>query len=158
MNFLKMIMRQKRLLIPYQPELANELNVESLQLTKADQIQYSHSDGTHDDRTWAVALGIYSTKRRVRGLIHVGSRRLLRISRLSTFSLKTTKTSHMATVFVEVLVTVVVETTTVLVTLVVTLEVDAVVVAIPFRVELAALRREGGIETTQRTRLSFFAL
>jgi phage FluMu gp28-like protein len=62
MNFLKMMMQQKRLLIPYQLELANELNIERFQLTKAGQIQYSHPDGTHDDRTWAVALGIYSTK------------------------------------------------------------------------------------------------
>ena len=62
MDFLKMMMQQKRFLIPYQLELANELNVERFQLTKAGQIQYSHPDGTHDDRDWAVALAVYSTQ------------------------------------------------------------------------------------------------
>ena len=62
MNFLKMMMQQKRLLIPYQLELANELNIERFQLTKAGQIQYSHPSGTHDDRAWAVGLAVYSTK------------------------------------------------------------------------------------------------
>lgn len=62
MNFLKMMMQQKRLLIPYQLELANGLNIERFQLTKAGQIQYSHPDGTHDDRLWAVALAVYATR------------------------------------------------------------------------------------------------
>lgn len=62
MNFLKMMMQQKRLLLPYQLELANELNIERFQLTKAGKIQYSHPDGTHDDRTWAVGLAVYSTR------------------------------------------------------------------------------------------------
>ncbi len=46
------IMQQKRFLIPYQLELANELNIERFQLTKAGQIQFSLPDGAHDDRTW----------------------------------------------------------------------------------------------------------
>ncbi len=62
MNFLKMMMQQKRFLIPYQLELANELNTERFQLTKAGQIQYSHPDGTHDDRDWGIALAVYGTK------------------------------------------------------------------------------------------------
>lgn len=62
MNFLKMMMQQKRFLIPHQLELENELNIERFQLTKSGKIQYSHPDGTHDDRTWAVALAVYSTK------------------------------------------------------------------------------------------------
>jgi len=62
MNFLKMMMQQKRFLIPYQLELANELNIERFQLTKTGKIQYSHPDGTHDDRTWALALALYSTR------------------------------------------------------------------------------------------------
>jgi hypothetical protein len=61
-NFLKMMMQQKRFLIPYQLELANELNVERFQLTKAGQIQFNHPAGTHDDRHWAVALAVYATK------------------------------------------------------------------------------------------------
>jgi hypothetical protein len=62
MNYLKLIMQQKRLQIPYHLELVNELNVEHFELTKAGQIQYSHPAGTHDDRLWALALAVYATK------------------------------------------------------------------------------------------------
>ena len=62
LNYLKLIMQQKRLLIPYQLELANELNIERFELTKSGQIQFSHPAGTHDDRLWAVALAVYATK------------------------------------------------------------------------------------------------
>ena len=64
MNYLKMMMQQKRFLIPYQLELANELNIERFQLTKAGQIQFSHPDETHDDRTWGIALALFATRTR----------------------------------------------------------------------------------------------
>jgi phage FluMu gp28-like protein len=64
MNYLKVLMQEKRLLIPYQLELANELNVERFQLTKGGGIQFSHPDGTHDDRLWAIALAVFATKAR----------------------------------------------------------------------------------------------
>lgn len=64
MNYLKIMMQQKRLLIPYQLELANELNIERFQLTKAGQIQFSHPDGTHDDRVWGIALAVFATRTR----------------------------------------------------------------------------------------------
>jgi phage FluMu gp28-like protein len=62
LGHLKMQMQQKRVLIPYQLELANELNVERFELTKSGQIQFSHPAGTHDDRLWAVALAVYASK------------------------------------------------------------------------------------------------
>lgn len=62
MNYLKLMMQQKRILIPYQLELANELNVERFELTKSGQILFSHPGGTHDDRLWAVALAVFATK------------------------------------------------------------------------------------------------
>jgi phage FluMu gp28-like protein len=62
LNYLKLLMQQKRVLIPYQLELANELNVERFELTKAGGIQFSHPAGTHDDRLWGVALAVYATK------------------------------------------------------------------------------------------------
>lgn len=62
MNYLKMMMQQKRFLIPYQLELANELNTERFQLTEAGQIQFNHPDGTHDDRAWAIALAMFATR------------------------------------------------------------------------------------------------
>lgn len=62
MNYLKLMMQQKRVLIPYQLELANELNVERFELAKSGQILFSHPAGTHDDRLWAVALAVYATR------------------------------------------------------------------------------------------------
>lgn len=64
MNYLKMMMQQKRFLIPYQLELANELNIERFQLTKAGQIQFSHPDGAHDGRVWGIALTMFATRTR----------------------------------------------------------------------------------------------
>ncbi len=58
------IVQQKRFLIPYQLELANELNIERFQLIKAGQIQFSHPDGTHDDRAWGIALAMFATRSR----------------------------------------------------------------------------------------------
>lgn len=62
LNYLKLMMQGKRLLIPHQLELANELNIERFELTKAGQIQFSHPAGTHDDRLWALALAVYASK------------------------------------------------------------------------------------------------
>jgi phage FluMu gp28-like protein len=62
LGYLKMIMQQKKLLIPYELELTSELNIERFELTKAGQVQFSHPDGTHDDRLWALALAVFATK------------------------------------------------------------------------------------------------
>jgi len=62
MNYLKLMMQDKRLEIPYQLELLNEMNVERFELTKAGQIQFSHPAGSHDDRLWAVALAVYAAR------------------------------------------------------------------------------------------------
>jgi phage FluMu gp28-like protein len=67
LNYLKLLMQQKRLLIPYQLELANALNIERFELTKSGQIQFSHPAGTHDDRLWALALAVYASKAGVSG-------------------------------------------------------------------------------------------
>ena len=60
--YLKLTMQNKRLLIPYEPELTSELNVERFELTKTGQLQFSHPQGTHDDRHWAVALAVYALR------------------------------------------------------------------------------------------------
>jgi len=62
LTYLKLLMQQKRVLIPYQLELANELNVERFELAKSGQILFSHPGGTHDDRLWALALAVYGTR------------------------------------------------------------------------------------------------
>ena len=45
-----------RLHIPYDPELYTELNTPTYNLSKTGKIQYSHPQGTHDDRFWAFCL------------------------------------------------------------------------------------------------------
>lgn len=45
--------------IPYDRELINELNVERFALLKTGHIIFSHPEGTHDDRFWAVALAVW---------------------------------------------------------------------------------------------------
>ncbi|MCB2141230.1 hypothetical protein KQH27_00820 [bacterium] len=51
-----------RLHIPYDPELYTELNTPTYNLSKTGKIQYSHPQGTHDDRYWAIALVLYKIK------------------------------------------------------------------------------------------------
>ena len=62
LGYLKMVMQSNRLLIPYELELTSELNIERFELTKAGQVQFSHPSGSHDDRLWAVALGVFATR------------------------------------------------------------------------------------------------
>jgi hypothetical protein len=45
-----------KLHIPYDPELLNQLNAPSYQLSKTGKISYNHPEGTHDDMFWALAL------------------------------------------------------------------------------------------------------
>ncbi|MEM2243021.1 MAG: hypothetical protein QW827_05060, partial [Candidatus Bathyarchaeia archaeon] len=61
-NNLKQLMTEKRLKIPYDPELIAELNTERYQLTKEGRIRLTHPEGTHDDRFWSLALAAYAAK------------------------------------------------------------------------------------------------
>ena len=40
----------------------NDLNVEKYELTKTGKIIFSHPEGTHDDRFWALALAVYAAE------------------------------------------------------------------------------------------------
>ena len=62
MVYLKQRMEDERLLIPYDSELINEMNVERSELTQTGQTQFSHPSGTHDDMLWALALAVYGTR------------------------------------------------------------------------------------------------
>ena len=77
LGYLKLMMQEKRVLFPYELDFLQELNVERFELTKAGQIQFSHPDGTHDDRFWAFALAVFASRTPdLRGLWHiVGARR-----------------------------------------------------------------------------------
>jgi len=60
--YMKKTMQEGKLSIPYDPELINEINVERYKLTKTGQTEFSHPDGTHDDRLWALALAVWSSR------------------------------------------------------------------------------------------------
>jgi phage FluMu gp28-like protein len=55
-------MEEGKLLIHYDWELINEINIERYELTKTGQIQFSHPNGTHDDRLWAIALAVQASR------------------------------------------------------------------------------------------------
>jgi len=62
LGYLRTIMQSGKLFYPYDEELLNEITVERYELMKSGQIQFSHPDGTHDDRLWALALAVYATR------------------------------------------------------------------------------------------------
>ena len=62
LGYLKQEMLQRKILIPYDAELIAEINVEEFNLTKEGQIKFSHPEGTHDDRLWALALAVYASR------------------------------------------------------------------------------------------------
>lgn len=61
-QWLKQIMTEKRLKIPYDSQLIAELNTERYELTKDGKTRFSHPEGTHDDRFWALALAAYAAR------------------------------------------------------------------------------------------------
>jgi phage FluMu gp28-like protein len=61
-QWLKQTMTEKRLKIPYDSQLIAELNTERYELTKDGKTRFSHPEGTHDDRFWALALAAYATR------------------------------------------------------------------------------------------------
>ena len=61
MGFMKRTMQKGLLRIPYDSELINEIDVERYEQTQTGQTKFSHPNGTHDDRLWALALAIYAS-------------------------------------------------------------------------------------------------
>jgi phage FluMu gp28-like protein len=62
LGYMKKQMEDGGLRIPYSQDLISEINVERFHLTKTGQIQFSHPEGTHDDRLWALALAVYTSR------------------------------------------------------------------------------------------------
>ena len=60
--YLRQLMEEGRIHIPYNPDLMNEMNVEQFHYTKTGQTQFSHPSGTHGDRLWAFALAVYAAR------------------------------------------------------------------------------------------------
>jgi hypothetical protein len=46
--------------LPYDPDTLAELNTPTYELAKTGRIQFSHPEGAHDDRFWALALAVYA--------------------------------------------------------------------------------------------------
>ena len=49
--------------MPYDSQLIAEIHCEKYELTKTGHIMFSHPEGTHDDRLWALALACISTRK-----------------------------------------------------------------------------------------------
>ena len=62
LGYMKNLMQTKALSLYHDRDLSAEINVERYELTKAGQIQFSHPEGTHDDRLIALALAVYATR------------------------------------------------------------------------------------------------
>jgi len=62
-QLLKQRLHEGNLRIPYDRGLLDELNTEQYELTKTGKITYSHPEGTHDDRFWALALAVYAAEK-----------------------------------------------------------------------------------------------
>ena len=82
MVYLKQLMQNGQVHIPYDRELISELNVEQYEMMKTGQIRFDHPTGTHDDRLWAFALAVYASRPEVpeyRSAIVLGKSRRLTI-------------------------------------------------------------------------------
>ncbi len=56
-------MQTEKLSMPYDSQLIAEIHCEKFHLTKDGHITFSHPEGTHDDRLWALALACISTRK-----------------------------------------------------------------------------------------------
>ena len=61
-QLMKQRMQEGLLKTPYDRDLLDELNTERYELTKTGKIAFSHPEGTHDDRFWALALAVYAAE------------------------------------------------------------------------------------------------
>lgn len=62
LGYLKNVMVEGRLSIPYDPDLITEMNTEKFNITKDGHITFSHPEGSHDDMLWALALAVYASR------------------------------------------------------------------------------------------------
>ena len=62
MTCLKQVMLEKRLHLPQDRELENEMNGEIAEIISTGKTKFYHRSGTQDDRLWAVALAVYGAR------------------------------------------------------------------------------------------------
>jgi len=61
-QILKQRMVEDKFRVPFDRDTLDELNVEKYEFTKMGKITFSHPEGTHDDRFWALALAVYAAE------------------------------------------------------------------------------------------------
>lgn len=59
---LKLTMEQNHLAIPYDRHLCEQINDQQYTYSKNSKLTFTHTQGTHDDQLWALALAIYATR------------------------------------------------------------------------------------------------
>jgi hypothetical protein len=57
-------MEQKRLRIPYNLRLCQQINEQKYAYTKTGRLQFSHPEGSHDDMLWSLALAVWAATMR----------------------------------------------------------------------------------------------
>jgi phage FluMu gp28-like protein len=62
LSHMRELMQTRKLALPYDSQLIAEIHCEKFELTKDGHIKFSHPEGTHDDRLWALALACLSTR------------------------------------------------------------------------------------------------
>ncbi len=60
LSCLKLAMEQKRLKMPYNRRLCEQVNEQQYAYSKSGHLLFSHSSGSHDDMLWSLALGVYA--------------------------------------------------------------------------------------------------
>lgn len=68
LSYLKQIMLESKLRLPYDQDLIIEINSEKYEIMKDGHVKFSHIEQSHDDRLWALALAVYAS----RGKEHLG--------------------------------------------------------------------------------------
>jgi phage FluMu gp28-like protein len=63
LSHLREQMQTCKLSMPYDSQLIAEIHCEKYELTKDGHTTFSHPEGTHDDRLWALALACMSTRK-----------------------------------------------------------------------------------------------
>jgi phage FluMu gp28-like protein len=56
---LKIAMEQNRLALPYDRQLSEQINEQQYEYSKSGHLQFSHSENSHDDMLWSLALAVY---------------------------------------------------------------------------------------------------
>jgi len=59
LSCLKIAMEQKRLKMPYDRRLCEQINEQQYAYSKSGHLQFSHPQGSHDDMLWSLALAVY---------------------------------------------------------------------------------------------------